>query len=100
MAKLPVTHHQIGIHLRTEATLQVSGNRLAQRSDAAGRRVAVVAVTQGLDRRFDDMVGCLEIRLPDAEVDDRASLGLQFRSTAENRQGAFAVQAVDACRGS
>ena len=58
--------------------MKVGGDRLAQRRDAVRRRVAVLAVAQRLDRRFDDMRRGLEVRLADAEVDDVAPLALQL----------------------
>ena len=42
-----------------------------------GRRIAVMTVAQRLHRRLDDVVGGTKVRLPDAQVDDRASLRLQ-----------------------
>jgi len=53
---------------------KVGGDRLAQRQDAVGGGIAVLAVAKGFDRRLDDMGRRREIGLADAEVDDVAPL--------------------------
>ena len=45
-----------GSHLDAVAAVQVLRHRLAQRQDALGRRVAVVAVAQRLDGGLDDVL--------------------------------------------
>jgi hypothetical protein len=47
--------HAVRRDIHVEATANIGGDRLAQRRNAGGRRVAVMAVAQRLDRRFDDM---------------------------------------------
>ena len=59
---------------RPLALVQIGRHRLAQGRDAGRRRVTVMAVTQGLDRGFDDEFGGAEIRLADTEIDDVAAL--------------------------
>jgi hypothetical protein len=54
------------------AALQVRCNRLAQGRNAVRGRIAVMAVTQCLDARLDDMRRRFEVRLPDTKVDDVA----------------------------
>ena len=54
----PGTHdHVVRADLDAVVRRDVLGDRLAQRQDAGRRRVAVVAVAQGLDRRLDDVAG-------------------------------------------
>ncbi len=80
-------HHAVGRHLDLEALVQVGGNRFAERRDAVRRRVAVMAVTQRLDRGLDDELGRAEIGLADAEIDDTslpcAASALARASTAK-----------------
>ena len=45
-----------GLDLDAVALVQILRDRLAQRQDALRRRVAVMAVAQRLDRRFDDVL--------------------------------------------
>ena len=86
-----------GCDLDAVAAGQVLRHRLAQRQDALGRRVAVVAVAQRLDGGFDDVAGRLEVGLADAEVDDRLALALELggaRQHLEGRLGSQALQVV------
>ena len=82
-AHLAAGYHQdaIGRDLHLQATMDVLRHRLAQRQDAVGRRVAVMAVAQRLDGGFDDMGRRLEVGLADAEVDDVLALPLQLPKT-------------------
>jgi hypothetical protein len=45
------------------------------------------AVAQSLDRGLDDVRGCFEIRLADAEIDDVAPLSLQLRRFRQHGEG-------------
>ena len=78
-----------------EALVQVGGHRLAQRRDAGRRRVAVMAVAQRLDRRFDDEIRGAEIRLADAEADDVAALRRQRVGARQHGEGVFLADAVE-----
>ena len=86
-------HHALGRDLDGEALVQIGGHGLAQRQDAVGRRVAVVAVAQGLHRRLDDMLRRREIRLADAEIDDVLALPLQFGGARQHGEGVFLADA-------
>ena len=67
----------VGRDLDAVAAVQIGRHRLAQRQDAVGRRVAVMAVGQRLAPGLDDVLGGREIGLADAEIDDRAALRRQ-----------------------
>ena len=75
------------------AAKKVGGDRLAQAGDPVGRRVAVLAVAQRLDRRFDDMGRGFEIGLADAEVDDVPPLGRQLGGARQHRKGVLVAEA-------
>ena len=55
-----------GMDLDAAPQRHVGGHRLAQGQDAVGRRVAVVAVAQRLDRGLDDVRRGREVGLADA----------------------------------
>ena len=76
--------------------LDVGGDRLAERLDAGRRRVAVVAVSERLDRRLDDMIGGAEIRLADAEIDDVAALRRKVGGAGEHGEGVLLADPVEA----
>ena len=71
---------------------QIGGDRFAQFGDALGRGIAMVAVTQGLDRRLDDMRRGFEIGLTDAEVDDVTALGGQRIGAGQHLKSGFGTQ--------
>ena len=73
----------------------VGGHGLAQRQDAVGRRVAVMAVAQRLDRGLDDVRRGREVRLADAEIDDRPALLLQARRPRQHLEGALGAEPAD-----
>ncbi len=75
--------------------MHVGGDRLAQRLDADGGRVAVMAVAQGLDRGLDDVGRRREIRLADAEVDDIAALGRKLGGARKHGEGVLLADAVE-----
>ena len=81
------------------AQFQVLGDGLAQLEDAVGGGVAMVAVAQRLDRRLDHVVGRLEIRLADAQVDDVAALGLELLGAGQHLEGALGAEPRDRSRG-
>ena len=56
-------------------------------------------VMQGFDCSFDDMAGCLEIRLPDAEIDDVVALRLECFGTCQDFEGGFCSQACQVLGG-
>ena len=85
----------VGRDLDLEALVQIGGDRLAQRRDAVGRRVAVMAVAQRLDRGLDDKLGRAEIGLADAEIDDVAALRGKRVGAREHREGVFLADAVE-----
>src|SRR3546814_15522381 len=62
----------------------VGRDRLAQRLDAVRRGIAVMSVAQRLAGGLDDMLGRLEVRLADAEVDDVPPLGRQRRGSGKD----------------
>ena len=65
------------------------GHGLAQGQDAVGRRVAVVAVAQRLDRGLDDVRRGGEVGLADAEIDDAAAGLGQGRGSRQHLEGAL-----------
>ena len=71
----------------------VGGDRLAQRGDAVGRRVAVVVVGERLAAGLDDVRGRREVGLADAEIDDVAALGGQRVGARQHLEGAFGAEA-------
>ena len=80
--------------------MQVRRHRLAQRQDAVGRRVAVMAVLKGFDCGFDDVRGRLEVRLTNAERDDVAALGLQRGGPRQHVKRRFRTKSAHAgCKG-
>ena len=68
------------------AAVQVGCDSLPQGGDAVGGRIAMMAVAQRLDARFNNMGGCLEIRLPDAKVDDVAPFGSKLLCPRQNNK--------------
>ncbi len=71
---------------------RATASRVARMPFAA--RVAVMAVAQRLDRGFDDMLRCFEIRLADAEIDDVAPLRHQLRGARQHGEGVFLAKTV------
>jgi hypothetical protein len=89
-------HDDMGrVQLDAQAPMQLRRHGLAQRQDAARVRIAVVAVTQRLDRGFDDVGRRLEVGLADAEVDDGAPLAGQLAGPAQHFERAFVLQPGD-----
>ena len=84
-----------GETLDLEALVKVGGHRLAQRQDADGRRVAVMAVAQRLDRRLDDEIRRAEVGLADAEIDDVAALRHELRGVRQHREGILLADAIE-----
>ena len=66
---------QVRRHLDPMAAQQIGRDRRTQRRDPVRRRVPVMSVGERLATGLDDMLGGREIRLADAEIDDRATLG-------------------------
>ena len=89
--------HIVGRDLDGVALAQIGGDRLAQRQDAVGGGVAVLAVVQRLDGGLDDMGRGFEVGLADAEVDDVAPLRLQGRGLRQHREGVLLADAFE-CR--
>ena len=83
----------VGIDGDAVTFLQIGRHRLAQRQDAVGRGVPVMAVAQRLHRRLDDVLGRLEVRLADAEIDDAAAFGLERGGAGEDFERGFCAQA-------
>ena len=79
-------HDIVRIDVGAVAALQVGRNRLAQGGNAIRRRIAMMAVTQRLDARFDNMPRCFEIRLPDAKVDDVAPFAGKLLGPRQNNK--------------
>ena len=79
------------------AGLHVLGHGLAQGQDAVGRRVAVVAVAQGLDRGLDDVGRGREVGLADAEIDDAAAALGQRGGPGQDLEGALRSQTIKRC---
>src|SRR3546814_7901384 len=71
----------------------VGRDRLAQRLDAVRRGIAVMSVAQRLAGGLDDMLGRLEVRLADAEVDDVPPLGRQRRGSGKDLEGGLGSEA-------
>ncbi len=67
--------HQIRRNFDPVAAQEIGRDRGTQRRDAVRRRIAVMAVGERLAPGLDDVLGGREIRLADAEIDDRAALG-------------------------
>ena len=86
-------HDEVGRDLGPEAAIEVLRHRLAQGRDAGRVGIAVLAVAQRLDRRFDDVRGRFEIRLADAEIDDVAPFALQFGRLREHRESVLLAHA-------
>ena len=53
-----------------------------------------MAVLQRLDGGLDDVAGCFEIRLADAEIDDVLALGCESRCPGEDGKGIFLTDTV------
>ena len=85
-------HHPVRGDLEAAPQRHVGRHRLAQRQDAVGGRVAVVAVAQRLDRGLDDMRRGREVGLADAEIDDRAALLLQAGRARQHLERAFGAE--------
>ena len=83
-----------------EALVQIGGDRLAQRQDADGGRIAMMAVAQRLDRGLDDMIGGAEIRLADAQVDDVAALRRERGGARQHGESVFLADPVESRDGS
>jgi hypothetical protein len=82
-----------GIDCDLAAQQDVRRHRLAQGRDAVRRRVAVMAVAQRLHRRLDDVLGRLEVRLADAEIDDVFAFGRQRRGSGQDLESGLRAQA-------
>src|SRR6185295_12051763 len=52
----------------------------------------MVTIAEGLDGGLDDVLGRLEIRLADAEIDDILALALQFGRARQNLECRFRSQ--------
>ena len=80
-------------HAQARAYVQARlDDRLAQRQDALGRRIAVMPVAQSLDGRLDNVARRLEVRLADAEIDDRLALPLQVCGARQHLEGGLRSQ--------
>ena len=77
------------------AALEIVGDRFAQLGDAGGGGVAVPPVGQRLAARVDDVGGRLEIRLPDAQIDDAAALGGELIGARQHLEGGFGAHPSD-----
>ena len=66
---------QVRRHLDPMTAQEIGRDRRTQRRDPVRRRVPVMSVGERLATGLDDMLGGREIRLADAEIDDRATLG-------------------------
>ena len=75
------------------AAVEIGRHRLAQHGQAERRRIAVFAVAQRFDRRFDDVIRGFEIGLADAEVEEVAPLALQPRRFVEHRESVLVAEA-------
>jgi hypothetical protein len=84
--------HLGGIDGDMAAQENVLGHRLAQRQNAVGRGIAVMAVAQRLDRRLDDMGRRQEVGLADAEVDDGMPGLLQRLGLGQHVEGGFGAE--------
>src|SRR4029077_9092936 len=84
----------IGRDLDGKAFSKFRGNRFAQGEDADRGRVAVVAVAQRFDCRFDDKTGGMEICLADAEIDDVAPLRGKLHGPRQNGKRIFFADTV------
>ena len=73
--------------------MHIRRHRLAKGENAGCGRVAMLAIAQGLDRRFHDMAGGWEIRLADSEIDDVAALAGKFGRAGEDRKGVLLADA-------
>ena len=89
-------HDVFGVDGDAAVGLDVLGHRQAQFGDAVGRGVAVVAVGQGLAAGLDDVLGRLEVRLADPEVDDAAALGGQRIGPGQHLEGGLGAQVAHA----
>ena len=67
-------------------------HRGAQRRNAIGRGIAVMAVGQCLPARLDDMIGGREIGLADPQIDDRAALRRQRVGSRQYLEGGFGAE--------
>ncbi len=76
--------------------MQVGRDRLAQRQDAVGRGVAVMALGERAASGLDDVLRGGEIRLADAEIDDVAALALQRRGACQDLEGGLGAEAAHA----
>src|SRR5271166_1084526 len=76
--------------------MQISRHRLAQRQDAIGRRVAMMAVGQRLAPGFDDMLGSREVGLADSEIDDAAARALQRVGPRQDFKGGLGAEPTHA----
>src|SRR3546814_11872257 len=65
----------------------VGRDRLAQCGDAVRRGIAVMSIAQRLAGGLDDMLGRLDVRLADAEVDDVPPLARQRRGSGKDLDG-------------
>ncbi len=91
--------HVVRVDGDVKATIKIRGDAFAQRQDAGRRRIAVMAVAQCLDRRLDDMLRGSEIGLPNAKIDDIASLCGKRGGTGEHGEGVFLADPVEALDG-
>src|SRR5262249_42378524 len=55
-------------------------------------RVAVMAIGECLAAGLDDVRGCGEIRLADAEIDDRAAFGLERLGARQHLEGGLCAE--------
>ena len=78
-----------GVDLHRAPQGDVRGDGLAQLEDTRRGGVAVMAVAQGLHRRLHHVPGGLEVRLPDAEVDDVAALPGEGIGAGEHLERGF-----------
>ena len=72
---------------------RTTASRVAKQ--AVGRRVAVMAVAQRLDRRLDDVLRRLEVGLADAEIDDVLALVRESGRPREHGEGIFLAETVE-----
>ena len=84
-----------GVDLHAEAPRGVGGDRLAQRGDAVGGRVAVMAVAEGPARGLDDVRRGREVGLADTEVDHRAAAGREGLRPREDLERALGAERGD-----
>ena len=82
-------HHLIARDRHVEAVAHILRHRIAQHRQALRAGVAMRAVAHRLLGGFQNVLRRREVRLADAEVDDRVALGLQRIGAVEHGEGGF-----------